>query len=196
MNKYFLWTVAIAALCSSCETDNETFATQTPNNDRDNQTTALPQAKNVEVNDYQMYQSILNSFVYNQDKTYTKNLSRFKQHVNQRIAYGDETVPYEQLDLRQVAFLATAGTAYIEHFNYSATAKKMIYAVLYQQYNEETAKNTLEPEEYRLVQTLAALHNDNNGIGDDDDFWNNKRTIAFAYGAQYSFTQAVLYAGA
>lgn len=105
MNKYFLWTVAIAALCSSCETDNETFATQTPNNDRDNQTTALPQAKNIEVNDYQMYQSILNSFVYNQDETYTKNLSRFKQHVNQRIAYGDETVPYEQLDLRQVANL-------------------------------------------------------------------------------------------
>lgn len=194
MNKYFLWAVAIAALCSSCETEDEAFATQTPDNYREKQT-IVQQAKSVETNDYQMYQSILSSFVYNQDETYTKNLSRFEQHVNQRIAYGDETVPYEQLDLRQVAFLATAGTAYIEHFNYSATAKKMIYAVLYQQYNEETAKSTLEPEEYRLVQTMAVLHNDNKGIGDDDNF-NDRRTIAFAYGAQYGFTQAVLYAGA
>ncbi len=105
MNKYFLWAVAIAALCSSCETEDEAFATQTPNNDRDNQTTALPQAKNVEVNDYQMYQSILNSFVYDNQQPYQKNLLRFEQYVNRCIAYGNETAPYEQLDLRQVANL-------------------------------------------------------------------------------------------
>ena len=190
MNKYFLWAVAIAALCSSCETDNEAFATETKN-----ETITLQQAKSVAKNDYQTYQSILSSFVYNQDETYAGNLLRFEQHVNQRIPYDDETVPYEQLDLRQIAFLATADAAYIEHFNYSATAKTIMYALLNQRYNEETAKSTLEPEEYRLVQTLAALHNDNKGIGDDDNF-NDRRTIAFAYGAQYSFAQAVLYAGA
>src|SRR5690606_8475960 len=139
MNKYFLWAVAIAALCSSCETEDETFATETKK-----QTIALQQAKSAEANDYQTYQSILNSFVYNQDETYAENLLRFEQHVNQRIPYADETTPYKPLDLKQVAFLATADAAYIEHLNYSATAKTMMYAVLNQRYNDETAKNTLE----------------------------------------------------
>lgn len=190
MNKYFLWAVAIVALCSSCETEDETFATEKE------QTTALPQAKSVATNDYQTYQSILNSFVYNQDKTYAENLFRFEQHVNQYIPYGDETAPYKPLDLKQVEFLTTADAAYIEHFNYSATAKTMMYAVLNQRYNDETAKSTLEPQEYRLVQTLAALYNDNNGNDYGDKDVRGKKTIAFAYGAQYSFTQAVLYAGA
>lgn len=56
MNKYFLWAVAIAALCSSCETEDEAFATQTPDNYREKQT-IVQQAKSVETNDYQMYQS-------------------------------------------------------------------------------------------------------------------------------------------
>ncbi len=190
MNKYFLWAVAIAALCSSCETEDEAFATETKN-----QTIALQQAKSVAANDYQTYQSILHSFVYDNQQPYQENLLRFEQHVNRCIAYGNETAPYEQMDLKQVAFLATADAAYIEHLNYSATGKVIIYAVLNQQYNEETAKSTLAPEEYRLVQTLAALHNDNNGNGYDDDV-RDKKTIAFAYGAQYGFTQEVLYAGA
>ncbi|SEH81850.1 hypothetical protein SAMN02927937_01593 [Paenimyroides aquimaris] len=189
MNKYFLWAVAIAALCSACETDNEAFAPETKK-----QTIALQQAKSAEANDYQMYQSILSSFVYNQDETYAENLLRFEQHVNQYIPHSDETTPYKPLDLKQIAFLTTADAGYIEHFNYSATAKTMMYAVLNQRYNDETAKSTLEPQEYRLVQTLAALYNDNNGNGYDDDI-RGRRTIAFAYGAQYSFTQAVLYAG-
>jgi len=71
-----------------------------------------------------------------------------------------------------------------------------MYGVLSQQYNDETAKNTLEPEEYRLVQTLVALHNDNNGNDYGDKDVRGKKNIAFAYGAQYGFTQAVLYAGA
>src|SRR5690606_2747866 len=191
MNKYFLWAVAIAALCSSCETEDETFATETKK-----QTIALQQAKSAEANDYQTYQSILNSFVYNQDETYAENLLRFEQHVNQYIPHSDETTPYKPLDLKQVEFLTTADAGYIEHFNYSATAKTMMYAVLNQQYNDETAKSTLEPQEYRLVQTLAALYNDNNGNDYGDKDVRGKKTIAFAYGAQYSFTQAVLYAGA
>jgi len=94
MNKYFLWAVAIAALCSSCETADEAFATEKE------QTITLQQGKSAEANDYQMYQSILNSFVYDSQQPYQENLLRFEQHVNRCIAYGGETVPYEQLDLK------------------------------------------------------------------------------------------------
>src|SRR5690606_35480422 len=111
MNKYFLWAVAISALCSSCETEDEAFATETKN-----QTIALQQAQNVATNDYQTYQSILHSFVYDNQQPYQENLLRFEQHVNRYIAYSDEKAPYKQLDLRQVSFLATANAAYIEHF--------------------------------------------------------------------------------
>ena len=47
--------------------------------------------------------------------------------------------------------------------------------------------------ERHLIETLFALHSNGNG---DDDKWNRKKNIAFAYGAQYSLTQAVLYTGA
>lgn len=50
----------------------------------------------------------------------------------------------------------------------------------------------LNENENRIVQTLFAMHNE----GNDDDLWKGRRNIAFAYGAQYSFKQAVLYAGA
>ncbi|HUH26305.1 MAG TPA: hypothetical protein VLY87_06730 [Flavobacterium sp.] len=60
MKRFFLYAVAIAALCSSCETEDETFSTET-----NNQTNALHQAKGVKANDYETYQSILNSFEYN-----------------------------------------------------------------------------------------------------------------------------------
>lgn len=101
MNKCFLWTVAIAALCSSCETADEAFATAKE------QTVTVQQTKNVEVNNYHTYHSILSSFVYDSQQTYDENLLRFEQYVNRCMAYGDEVVLYEQLDLKQVAFLAT-----------------------------------------------------------------------------------------
>lgn len=197
MNKYFLWTVAIAALCSSCETDNETFATQTPNNDRDNQTTALPQAKNVEVNDYQMYQSILNSFVYDNQQPYQKNLLRFEQYVNlQMVDYGQETYEYQIINSKQVEVLTQADTGFIELLAYAKETKQAIYEILNNRFNSENILEIPDENERRLTETLFALHNDNKGNGYDDDILNDRRTIAFAYGAQYGFTQAVLYAGA
>ena len=45
------------------------------------------------------------------------------------------------------------------------------------------------------MNTLFKMHNDNNGNGNDDKL-NKRRTIAFAYGNQNSFKQAVLYSGA
>jgi len=190
MNKYFLWAVAISALCSSCETEDEVFLTA------QEQIIASKEAENVEINYYQTYQSILSSFVYDNQQTNQENLLRFEQHVNHCMPYDEEKASYERMDLKQVAFLATTDATYIEHLNYSETAKTILYAVLNDQYNEEIAKNTLEPEEYRLIQALAALHNDNNGNGYDDDILNDRRTIAFAYGAQHRFIKAVLYTGA
>lgn len=69
----------------------------------------------------------------------------------------------------------------------------MIHEILNYSY-EGIGTDELNEKEFRLIQTLFVLHNDNGGNDYDDD--DDRRTIAFAYGAQYSFTQAVLYAGA
>lgn len=105
MKRFFLYAVAIAALCSSCETEDETFATETPDNYRDNQTNALHQAKGVKANDYQTYQSILNSFVYNNQQTYQENLLLFEQHVNRQMLnyVAQETYKYKQVIMNLTA---------------------------------------------------------------------------------------------
>ncbi|MBS7321797.1 MAG: hypothetical protein KIG55_09425 [Myroides sp.] len=48
MKRFFLYAVAITALCSSCETEDEVFATET-----NKQSNTLHQAKGVQANDYQ-----------------------------------------------------------------------------------------------------------------------------------------------
>ena len=93
MKRFFLYAVAIAALCSSCETEDEAFATET-----NNQTNVLYQAKGVQANDYQTYQSVLNSFVYNNQQTHQENLLLFEQHVNRQMLnyVPQETYTYEK----------------------------------------------------------------------------------------------------
>lgn len=189
MKRFFLYAVAIAALCSSCETEDETFATET-----NNQTNVLYHAKGVEVNNYQMYQSILNSFVYNTQQTHQENLLRFEQHVNQQMLnyVPQETYKYEKINTEQLLMLQQADTNYIQKLAYTEETKLTIYAIISNRFNSEATTLITNGNERRLAETLFELH----GNGNDDDFWNNKRTIAFAYGAQYSLTQAVLYAGA
>ncbi|SEH83326.1 hypothetical protein SAMN02927937_01678 [Paenimyroides aquimaris] len=190
MNRFFLYAVAIAALCSACETDNEVFATQT-----NNPTNTLHQAKGVEVNDYQIYQSILNSFVYDKQHTYQENLLRFEQHVNRQILnyVPQETYKYEKLNNEQLLVLEQADVDFIEQLVYTRETKQAIYVILSNSFNSETIGLITNENERHLIETLFALHSNGNG---DDDLLNDKRSIAFAYGAQYSFTQAVLYAGA
>lgn len=189
MKRFFLYAVAIAALCSSCETEDETFATET-----NNQTNTLYHAKGVEVNNYQMYQSILNSFVYNNQQTHQENLLRFEQHVNRQMLnyVPQETYKYEKINTEQLLMLQQADTNYIQKLAYTEETKLAIYAIISNRFNSEATALITNGNERRLAETLFELH----GNGNDDDFWNNKRTIAFAYGAQYSLTQAVLYAGA
>ncbi len=157
---------------------------------------ALYHAKGVETNDYQTYQSILNSFDYNNQQTHQENLLLFEQHVNRQMlnyvpqeAYENETIDNEQL-----LILEQADKDFIEQLVYSNETKQAIYTLVSNQFNSDMLQLITNENERHLVETLLALHS--NGNGNDDDFWNDKRSIAFAYGAQYSFTQAVLYAGA
>lgn len=100
MKRFFLYAVAIAALCSSCETEDETLATET-----NNQTNTFHYAKGVQADDYQTYQSILNSFVYNNHQTYQENLLLFEQHVNQQMLnyVAQETYKYKQVIMNLTA---------------------------------------------------------------------------------------------
>src|SRR5690606_17236314 len=179
----------LSALCISCETADDVFATET-----NNPTNTLHHAKGVEVNDYQMYQSILNSFVYNNQQPHQENLLRFEQHVNRQILnyVPQETYKYEKLNTEQLLVLEQAGTDFIEQLVYTNETKQAIYAILSNTFNSETTRLIPNESESRLTETLFALHSN----GDDDILWNGKRSIAFAYGAQSGFTQAVLYAGA
>jgi|SRR5690606_27615452 len=191
MKRFFLYAVAISALCSSCETEDEVFATET-----NNQTHALYHAKGVEANDYQTYQSILNSFEYNNQQTHQENLLLFEQHVNRQMLnyVPQETYKYEKINTEQLLVLQQVDANYIEKLVYTKQTKQAIYAIIGNSFNSDMAQLITNENEQRLIETLFSLHN--NGNGNDDDFWNDKRSIAFAYGAQYSFTQAVLYAGA
>lgn len=189
MKRFFLYAVAISALCSACETEDETFATET-----NNQTNALHQAKSVETNDYQTYQSILNSFVYNNEQTHQENLLLFEQHVNRQMLnyVPQETYKYENINTEQLLVLEQADTDFIEQLVYSNETKQTIYTLVSNQFNSDMLQLITNESERRLIGTLFALHS----YGNDDDKLNGNRNIAFAYGAQYSLTQAVLYAGA
>src|SRR5690606_32711264 len=190
MKRFFLYAVAISALCSSCETEDEAFATET-----NNQNNTLHQAKGIETNDYQTYQSILNSFVYNHQQTHQENLLLFEQHVNRQMLnyVPHETYKYEKTNAEQLLILTQENVDFIEQLVYTKETKQAIYAIVSNQFNSEIMQLITNGRERHLIETLFALHSNGNG---DDDKWNRKKNIAFAYGAQYSLTQAVLYAGA
>ena len=190
MKRFFLYAVAIAALCSSCETEDEAFATET-----NNQTNTLHQAKGVKANDYRTYQSVLNSFVYNNQQTYQENLLLFEGHVNRQMLnyVPQETYKYEKINTEQLLVLQQVDADYIEKLVYTKQTKQAIYAIIGNSFNSDMARLITNESERNLIETLFSLHNNGNG---DDDKWNGNKTIAFAYGSQYSLTQAVLYAGA
>ncbi len=188
MKRFFLYAVAISALCSSCETENEAFATET-----NNQTNALHQAKGVQANNYQTYQSILNSFAYNKQQTHQENLLLFEQHVNRQMLnyVPQETYKYEKINTKQLLVLQQTGADFIEQLAYTKETKQAIYAIIGNGFNSDMVQLITPESERNLMEIIFALHSNGN-----DNKWNDKRSIAFAYGAQYSFTQAVLYAGA
>lgn len=189
MKRIFIAAVALSALCSSCETADQSFLDET------NNTTANAQKTNSITNtDYDIYTTIVSSFVYANEETYAENLQQFEQHVNRLMPYDEsEEMVYEAINWEQLTVLTNADENFMNELNYSPAFKEALYNLLY----KETQTNTiLESEtENRLLHTLMLMHKENKGNGHDDKF-NRKRTIAFAYGYQYSFKQAVLYAGA
>lgn len=176
-------------MCSSCETADEIFLEETNNIHN-----VMPIAKQQEWNDYAVYQNIVNTFVYDMQQTHQENLLRFEQHVNHLMPnYGTDV--YESINFEQLGLLETAGEHFVEQLSYSMLTKEAIYKILNQSFDPEVMTLPGNEPERRLIATLFVLYNNENG-DDGDDEWKNKKTIAFAYGAQYSLTQAVLYAGA
>src|SRR5690606_6708085 len=140
------------------------------------------------------YKIILNSDVNNNQQTYQENLLLFEQHVNRQMLnyVPQETYTYEKINTEQLLMLKQADTNYIEQLVYTKETKLVIYAIIGNQFKSDMVQLITNESERHLIETLFTL--DNNG--NDDDLWNRNKTIAFAYGAQYNLTQAVLYAGA
>ncbi len=183
MKKIFLWAVLSSAFCISCEITDETLSEKTNN---------PAVAKLQQDDDSKVYQTILEHFIYNRELPYEENLKKFEQHVNYFMAnHKQSNKVYEFIDIDQAKFLITADETVIRQLNYSSEAKNIIYSIIY--LHLDIVPSLQDKNENRLVQLLYALHHDGNG---DDKWKKNNKTIAFAYGAQYSFIQAVLYAGA
>ena len=187
MKRIFLSAVVISILCSSCEKDNEAFATEV-----NKQTNAVYQVKSVEANGYQIYQNIMNSFVYDYQQTHQENLLLFEQHVNQQMLNYEpaQTYKYESIDSKQLLVLKQTDASIIEKLAYTQETKLAIYAILENSFKSNELAFISNASERILVENLLALH------GNGNDIWNGNKTIAFAYGAQYNLTLAILYAGA
>lgn len=185
MKHFFLWAVAISALCSSCETADESIL---ENNTLPNK---VLKAQQRTIDDYNLYKNVINSFVYNKQLSHNNNLLRFQQHVNYMLPNGSTT---EVIDFTQLSLLENANENYINQLNYSVETKLIINTIINENFNIDSLTVITNAQEINMLNTLYAVHN--NGNGNDDDNWKDRKTIAFAYGAQYNLTNAVLYAGA
>lgn len=186
MKRFFLYAVAIAAICSSCETDDEVFLTSSTKENFENHF-----ARNVETTDYQIYQNIVNSYDYNKNKTYEENIALFEEHVNFEVLnyYQYDNHTYTRIDFMQLGILQIANINFIGQLNYSNVMKQAIYDINENNYNHLNYQTIVNDFENNLIQTLSELYGNDNKL-------NKKRTIAYAYGAQYNIIQAILYAGA
>lgn len=189
MRNFFLGVVAISALCSSCETTDETFLEQT-----NSKIINVQKTSSVNNLNYEIYNNVITSFVYNKNQTYTENVKIFEQHTNRIMnSYTLENI-YELINLEQIYLLTHANESFINKLHYSTEFKETLHNILYR--NHETVPVLKNEHENILINTLLTMSQDNKESTHEDDKWNDKRIIAFAYGAQKNFTQAVLYAGA
>jgi len=186
MKHFFLWAVAISALCSSCETADESFS---KNNNIPQEVFTTQQRKG---NYYDVYKSVINSFTYNDQLLHYNNLLQFQEHVNDIVP--NSTVA-EAIDFTQLNVLENADEEFIDELNYSIEAKIAITAILNGTFNADMLTLISNTHEHDLINTLYTIHSNGNG-DDDDEHWRDRKIIAFAYGFQNNITQAVLYAGA
>ena len=187
MKKIFLSAVAISALYSSCETADDIYEKETKHETR---TTSAYKSTS---DNYEHYRNIVDGFTYDQNLNYRSNMQLFEQYVNRYIQQNLDDALYQPIDWEKLNQLCYADESFIKQLDYSDAFKESLQAIL-------QGKNASIPEltnatEKQIAATVLKMHGDYAGNGDDDKL-DDKRIIAYAYGAQHSFTQAVLYAGA
>lgn len=138
---------------------------------------------------YEVYFHIISSFEYRVKEKHEENLLRFEKHLNSKIP---EVSDYEKIDLELLKTLENAPNDFIEQLNYPADIKTIIYLILNEVFDLASVDRNDE-KKYQFFSSMFELHQE--GLGDDGKL-NDRRTIAFAYGSQYNFKRAVLYAGA
>lgn len=166
MKHFFLWAVAISALCSSCETADESLLNS---NNIPNQTLQTQQRT---VSDYDVYNNVVSSFVYDAQDSHYNNLLLFQQHVNYMVPNNSIT---ETIDFTQLSVLENADINYIEQLNYSTEAKAVIITILNETFNVNTLTLITNTKEYNLITTLYAMYSDGNGDNGDGK-WKDKIT--------------------
>ena len=149
--------------------------------------------KGLDNNDYETYRNVLENFVYNNDQSYIANVVSFEKYVNRTLNNESQTNIYESINMDRLKMLVENHENIINELHYSIEFKEYLYHIVYK--NNVVNFQLKDERENRLMNTLFKMHNDNNGNGNDDKL-NKRRTIAFAYGNQNSFKQAVLYSGA
>lgn len=187
MKRNFLIAVAILGLCSSCETDNEFFtdAHQETNN-------ALQRSYHTANFNYETYQLIIEGFEYHKALPYHENVMLYEKYVNSTLYEMGLNKSYKMIDFERLEKLLQTDEMIISEFDYSSNAKILMEQLLKEGSYDASIFQELNAKEQSILNTMLALSADNKG----DDKFGEKRTIAFAYGAQFSFTEAVLYAGA
>jgi len=187
MKRNFLIAVAILGLCSSCETDNEFFtdAQQKTNN-------ALQRSYLTTNYNYETYQWIIEGFEYHKSLPYHDNVMLYEKYVNTTLHEMGLNESYKMIDYEVLQKLLQTDEMIISEFDYSSDAKMLMKQLLKEGSYDVSVFQKLNATEQSILNTMFALSTDNKG----DNKLGDKRTIAFAYGAQYSFTEAILYAGA
>lgn len=187
MKRNFLIAVAILGLCSSCETDNEFFtdSQQKTNN-------ALQRSYHTANFNYETYKLIIDGFEHHKALPYHENVMLYEKYVNSTLYEMGLNESYKVIDFAILEKLIQTDEMIISEFDYSSDAKILMEQLLKEGSYDASIFQKLNATEQSILNTMLALSTDNKG----DDKLGDDRTIAFAYGAQFSFTEAVLYAGA
>mgnify|MGYP003531938192 FL=1 len=135
---------------------------------------------------------IIEGFEYNKALPYHENVMLYEKYVNSTLYEMGLNESYKMFDYDILQKLLQADEMIISEFDYSSNAKILMEQLLKEGSYDASVFQKLNATEQSILNTMLALSTDNKG----DDRIDDKRTIAFAYGAQFSFTEAILYAGA
>lgn len=181
MKKYYLLGAFVfIAFLTSCENSDQQY---------DELKTLNSQKAKFEDNEnsYKTYHSVVASFEYDKNEDYKYNLLQFEKHVNSLVD-PDE---YKEIDFKQLEFLEKVDVEYVKQLNYSLELKTALNdLILFDDFN--SSEKISDKEEIILFQNVSSLHISDDGF---DRLNRDRRTIAFAYGSQFSVKEAILYAG-